>query len=131
VSRSGNRFSELVSSLDQATRTRDDFARNYVCQVQYQTAACKLEYTGNYYYISINSTRASELISDLNLALNKQRGLYDRGMCGAPQAESCAISYTGNYYYIERNGSRLSELVSDLNRASNTLQQLRYSRNCY
>lgn len=131
VSRGGNRFSELVSSLDQATRTRDDLARNYVCQVQYQTASCKLEYTGNYYYLSINSTRASELVSDLNQALNQQRGLYDRGMCGAPQAESCTIAYTGNYYYVARNGNRLSELVSDLNRANNTLQQLRYSRNCY
>lgn len=131
VTRNGNRFSELVSSMNQAIQTRDDLARNYVCQVQYAQHSCRLEFSGSYYYISINSQRASELVSDLNSVLNQQRIFYDRGMCTAPQADRCTIEYSGSYYYVARNGTRLSQLVSSLNEANNTLYQLRNSQNCY
>ena len=132
VSRNGSRFSNLVSDLNSATRTRDDFARNYVCQVQYQSAPCRLEFTGSYYYLSINSTRASELNSNLNVVLNQQNDFSNRGLCSQPNSnDRCSLEYTGSYYYVARNGSRISQLVSSMSQASQTMNQLQYSRNCY
>ncbi len=132
VSRNGTRFSELVSDLNRATQTRDELAQNYVCQPKYQSSSCRLEYTGSYYYISIDARRSSELSSSLNQTIQKQRDFAGRGLCTIPRSnERCSIEFTGSYYYVARTGTRFSNLVSNVSQAESTLNELRYSQNCY
>lgn len=132
VSRDGTRFSDLVSDLNRATQTRDDLAQSYVCQPKYRTSSCRLEYTGSYYYISIDARRSSELSSSLSQTLHQQRDFAGRGLCRlTPSDERCSIEFTGSYYYVARTGTRFSNMASTLAQANSTLNELRYSQNCY
>lgn len=132
VSRSGRRFTDLTTSLQQASNARDQLVRSYLCQAAYQYAPCRLEYTGNYYYLSINSRRASDLTPNLDMILRQQQDFVSRGMCSSPQAtEQCRVNYTGNYYYVSRNGARISDLKQDYYLANQIMYSLQSSRNCY
>lgn len=131
VTRNGSRFSDYFSNLNEAAFTRDDFARNYVCQIKYEQQNCRLEYSSNYYYISTGSKRISDYYSRLNQAIDQQRAFSDRGMCAPAIPERCSIEYSSNYYYVARNGSRISDFESNFAQADSTLRELQYSRNCY
>jgi len=131
VSRNGSRFSELVANLNQVLNMQSDLAYGRACQIGYPTDSCRMEYTGNYYYVSLRGKRFSELAPNLNQALMSQQSLSSNNVCQRPRPESCGIQYTGNYYYVDRNGSRFSDLVTSIHQATQTLDQLRYSGNCY
>lgn len=122
VSRSGTRFSELVSDYRTALQTRDTLYRSRNCdeQTYRPTATCKLEYTGNYYYVSRNGTRFSELVSNLDQATNLRNDLARNYVCQVQYATApCRLEFTGSYYYTSINSTRSTELVSSLDQALN------------
>jgi hypothetical protein len=101
-------------------------------QPPYSGISCKLEYTGNYYYISRNGTRFTELTSSLQQALNQKQQLVSQGMCSNYSQDNgkCDLEYTGNYYYVSRNGARIADLTSNLQQALNTRDLLYRAQEC-
>jgi hypothetical protein len=94
---------------------------------------CKVDYDGNYYYVSRNGTRFSNLTSSLSSALSKKSELINSGVCFHDSGElkgQCKVSYDGNYYSVSRNNSRLSSLTSSLNSAIQTRDTLYQNAEC-
>lgn len=124
VSKNGQRFGELTADLRKALEQQNSLERSGACVTNYQAAgSCQLEYTGNYFYISRNGTRMSELTLNYQNALATRDMLYQNRNCDENTyrtAAVCGIQYTGNYYYVSRNGNRISELVLNLDKALNT-----------
>ena len=78
--------------------------------------ACKLEYTGNYYFVSRNGTRLSEMTSNMQQALSQKQQMTYNGMCSNSYQDNgkCEVEYTGNYYYIARGGARFTPMTSNI-----------------
>lgn len=102
----------------------------YPSQQEYTN--CRLEFTGNYYYVSRNGQRFTELTSNIQQALQQQSQLAQSGSCEYSHQTpgTCQLEFTGNYYYVSRNGTRMSGLVSDYRTSLNTRDLLYQSRNC-
>lgn len=117
VSRNASRFSDLVSGYQSALQTRDQLYNSRNCDenTYRPTASCKIEYTGNYYYVSRNASRFSDLVADLNQVSRTRDDLVRSYVC-QPQYQTapCRLEYTGNYYYISINSARSSDLNANL-----------------
>lgn len=101
-------------------------------QPPYSGVTCKIEYTGNYYYVSRDGTRFTDLTSSLQQALGQKQQLVSNGMCSNYYQDNgkCEVEYTGNYYYISRNGSRFTGMTSNIQQSLQERETLYRAGEC-
>lgn len=121
VFRDGKQFTNWVSDLSQAIRSRNEFITGRVCTLPADFDFCDVAYDSGYYTVTRKNTPFVGYSSDYRVSLSSLNLLTRNYVCLQPNASvsECDLKYDSGYYVTLRDGKVFGNYFSDVAKAMN------------